>query len=92
MFQVILEFPDIDSIKAKRRIVHSVRDKIQRKFKMSVAEVDLLDSLTFSQLGGALVSNSRSHGEKVMNKVIDFIEDEVPGRVQNVEIHTESYA
>ncbi len=91
MMQLVIELPDIDSIKEKRRIVKSLKDRIRVKFQVSVAEVDLQDSLSFSQIGMALVSNSKDHGEKVMNKILAFAEDNVPGRVHDVAILTESY-
>lgn len=91
MIQLILELPDVVSLKEKRRIVNSLKDRLQRKFRLSVAEVDLHDSLGFSQLGGALVSNSKQYGESVLQKAIAFVEKEAPGRLQDVHIYTERY-
>jgi uncharacterized protein YlxP (DUF503 family) len=58
---------------------------------MSAAEVDLMDSLSFGQIGGAYVSNSRSLGESVMQKAFQFIENEVPVRIQDMSIHSEEF-
>jgi uncharacterized protein YlxP (DUF503 family) len=91
MIQIIFEMPDIGSIKDKRRIVKSVKDKLERRFHLSAAEVDLQDSLTFAQLGGALVSNSKTFGETVLNKAFKMIENEVPVRIQDVQIHSEEF-
>lgn len=91
MMLAILELPDLASLKDKRRIVHSLRDRMIRKFRVSAAEVDLQESLSFSQLGIALVSNDRVYGERVMQKVLAFLEHHLPGRVQEVQIHTEVY-
>jgi uncharacterized protein YlxP (DUF503 family) len=91
MIQVIFEIPDIGSIKDKRRIVKSVKDKLERRFHLSAAEVDLQDSLSFAQIGGALVSNSRNFGETVLNKAFKMIENEVPVRIQDVRIHSEEF-
>jgi hypothetical protein len=91
MLLAILEIPDLESIKDKRRIVHSLRDRLIRKFRVSAAEVDLHESLAFTQIGVALVSNDKRHGERVMQSVLRFLEDNLPGRVQDVQIHTESY-
>jgi uncharacterized protein YlxP (DUF503 family) len=89
MLLAVLELPDIESIKDKRRIVHGLRDRLIRKFRVSAAEVDLQDSLSFSQIGVALVCNDQVHGERVMQHVLVFIEDNLPGRVQHVQIHSE---
>jgi uncharacterized protein YlxP (DUF503 family) len=91
MIQMIFEMPDIGSIKDKRRIVKSIKDKLERRFHLSAAEVDLQDSLSFAQIGGALVSNSRSFGETVLNKAFKMIENEVPVRIQDVKIHSEEF-
>ncbi|WP_432756660.1 DUF503 domain-containing protein [Breznakiella homolactica] len=91
MIQIIFEIPDVASIKDKRRIILSVKEKLRRKFHMSVAEVDLQDSLTFAQIGGALVSNSRQYGETVLQKAFAMIEHEVPARIQDYKIHSEEF-
>jgi len=91
MIQMIFEIPDVQSIKDKRRIVRSVKDKMQRQFHMSAAEVDLNDSLSFAHIGGALVSNSRVFGETVLNKAFAMIEQEAPVRIQDVQIYSEEF-
>jgi len=58
---------------------------------MSAAEVDLQDSLSFGQIGGALVSNSRSFGESVLHKAFEMIENDVPVRIQDMRIHSEEF-
>jgi len=91
MIQMIFEIPDIGSIKEKRRIVRSVKDKLQRRFHLSAAEVDLQDSLSFAHIGGAIVSNSRTFGESVLQKAFAMIESEVPVRIQDMSIHSEEF-
>jgi uncharacterized protein YlxP (DUF503 family) len=91
MIQIIFEIPDIDNIKEKRRVIKSVMEKMRRRFHLSAAEIDLQDSLTFAQIGGALVSNSRVHGETVLRKAFDMIEKETPVRIQDMSIHSEEF-
>lgn len=91
MIQIILELHEVASIKDKRGVVNSLKRKLQNKFKVTAAEVDLVHSRCFTQIGAALVTNSRRHGEEVMNKVLSFVEDEVPGRIQDVEIYSEFF-
>ena len=71
MIQLIIELPEMESIKDKRRIVKSLKEKLIRRYKITVAEVDLQDSLAFAQLGAAVVSNSKIHGEKIMQKALE---------------------
>ena len=91
MIQLIFEIPDVASIKDKRKIIRSVKDKLQRRFHLSAAEVDLQDSLSFAQIGAALVSNSRSFGESVMHKAFQMIEKEIPVRIQDMRIYSEEF-
>ena len=91
MIQIIFEIPDAGSIKEKRRIVTSVKQKLQRRFHLSAAEVDLQDSLTFAGIGGALVSNSAVFGESVLRKAFAMIENEVPVRIQDISIFSEEF-
>jgi hypothetical protein len=91
MLQVLIELPETTSIKDKRRIVNSLKDRLRTRFRLSVAEVDLQDSLGFAQLGAAMVAVSREFGEQVMHKALLFLENHAPGRIQDVQIHTEHF-
>lgn len=91
LIRLIIEIPGCMSLKDKRRIVLSLKDKIRRRFHVSIAEVDLQESLTFAELGAAYVSNSRELGERVMNRILRFVEDNVPGRVGDVQVLSEFY-
>ncbi|HET6451835.1 MAG TPA: DUF503 domain-containing protein [Spirochaetia bacterium] len=91
MLQFRIELPPLESIKDKRRIVVSLKEKLANKFHMSVAEVGDLDSLRFAHLGAALVSNSRSFGEAVMHKALEFVEKNCEGVLMDTEVMSESY-
>ena len=91
MIQIIFEIPEVCSIKEKRRIVQSVKAKLQRRFHLSAAEVDLQDSLRFAQIGAALVSNSKVFGESVLQKAFEMVENETPVRIQNMSIYSEEF-
>jgi len=86
-----IDLPGISSLKEKRQILRSLKDRLQRKFKLSVAEVDLQDSLKFAQIGCAVISNSRQHGESVLHKALDFSENMAPGKIRDTEIFSEIY-
>ncbi len=91
MIQIILELPESTSLKDKRRIVSSIKERFQRQFHLSAAEVDLNDSLSFAQIGGALVSNSKVHGEKVLAKAFEIVERDLAVRIQDVSIYSEEF-
>ncbi len=91
MIQIVIEIPGLESLKEKRRIVKSLKDRISHKYKVSISEVDLLDSLQFAQLGAAKVSNSKKFGETVMQKILTFVEKNIPGRLIDAQIMTERF-
>ena len=91
MIQILFEIPEVYNLKEKRRIIRSIKDKLHRRYHMSVAEIDLQDSIAFGQIGGALVSNSRVFGESVMHKAFELIENEMPVRIQDMSIHSEEF-
>ena len=91
MLQFIIELPEAYTIKDKRRVIKSLKDRMQRKFKLSVSEVDLQESIAYAQLGAAFVSNSKQFGESVLQKAIDFVEREGDGRLHDFSIFSERY-
>ncbi|MCF7928289.1 MAG: DUF503 domain-containing protein [Spirochaetales bacterium] len=91
MMQFVLEIPWAGSIKEKRSVVSSVKDRLQRRFKLSVAEIDLQRSIGFAHMGAAVVSNSRQHGEKILNKALTLLEEEIDAGLRDVEIYSENF-
>ena len=91
MLQFRIELPPLESIKDKRRIVVSLKEKLSNKFHISVAEVDLMDSLRYGQIGAAVVSNSKSFGESVMQKALAFAEQNCEGALLDAEVFSEMY-
>ena len=86
-----LELDHVDSLKAKRSIVKSLKEQIQHRFKLSVAEVDENDSLARGSIAAAVVSNSRTHGEGVLAKVLSYAEEHSEARIADVVVFSEVY-
>jgi uncharacterized protein YlxP (DUF503 family) len=57
------------SLKEKRHVVKSLKDRLRRKFNVSVAEIDDLDLHNSSVLAAATVSPSRDFASKVLQAV-----------------------
>ena len=71
ILQVELRIDDSRSLKDKRRIVRSVKDRLHREHMVSVAEVDLQDNHTTAVLGIALVSNEVKRTQSVLDSIIE---------------------
>jgi uncharacterized protein YlxP (DUF503 family) len=91
MLQIIFELEGITSIKDKRSVVLSLKNKLERRYHLTAAEVDLQDSLSFAQIGAALVSNSKTYGQAVMQKAFTMIENETPLRIADYKIQSEEF-
>jgi uncharacterized protein len=91
MIQFRIALPPLSSIKDKRRIVSSLKGRLASKFHISVAEVELMDSLSTAQLGAALVSNSKTFGETVMRKALSFVEATCEGVLEDAEVFSETF-
>jgi uncharacterized protein YlxP (DUF503 family) len=61
--------PGSHSLKDKRMIVRSMKERLGRKYNVSVAEVDHNDLLQRAVLGMALVSKERPFLESVFQKI-----------------------
>ena len=57
------------SLKEKRRVVKSLKDRIRNKFNASVAEVGSLDVHQVAELGVAVVANDRTYISSVLSQI-----------------------
>jgi uncharacterized protein YlxP (DUF503 family) len=72
--RVELYIPEANSLKAKRKVIKSLKDRIRQKFNVSVAEVELQELWQRTILGVAAISNDKRQIDAALNKVISFIE------------------
>jgi len=73
ILQLRIMIRDAQSLKDKRRIVRSLRDRIRNRFNVSVSEVDSLDRRQQATLGVALATNDRVFADQVLAKVVDLV-------------------
>lgn len=57
------------SLKEKRHVVKSLKDRLRERFNVSVAEIDFLDSWQTSVVAAVTVSRDRVHAEQVLQAV-----------------------
>ena len=65
-----LHLPGIGSLKGKRQILLSLKDRLKRTYNVSIAEVDGNDLWQRAVLGVACVSNDGSHARQMLNAVV----------------------
>lgn len=73
MFVGILQFelliPGSGSLKDKRRVVRSVKDRLHREHQVSVAEVGAQDDHTLAIMALALVTTTAAHANEVLDRI-----------------------
>lgn len=72
LFELHIEFAQ--SLKEKRMVVKSLRDKLRNHFGVSVAEVALQDVHQRARLALSFVTNERSYAESTFEKIESFVE------------------
>ena len=88
LLQVVLQIPDAQSLKDKRRIVRGLIDRIRAKFEVAAGEVDDQDAWQSAVLGFATVSNDARHAATVMDKVLAYLRESPAARVVEHELET----
>ncbi len=73
VLQLELYIGDSMSLKDKRRVVKSLKDRIAHAHNVSVAEVGALDHHRRSILAVAMVSNDSGYVEGALSKLVDFV-------------------
>ena len=84
---VELWIPESQSLKDKRQVVHSLKDRLRGKFNLSVAEVDGPDLWQKAVLGMACVANDGRHVEQVLEQALNVMKS-LP-TVEVVRVHRE---
>ncbi len=62
------------SLKEKRNIANSIKQKLRNKFNISIAEVESQDNMNRLVLGMVFVSNNSKMIQRISDKLINTIE------------------
>jgi uncharacterized protein len=74
--RLTLFLPASHSLKEKRMVLRRVKDRLQQKFNVAVAEVGENDVWQRAQLGVVVVGNERRFTESSLDEVIRFVRGE----------------
>jgi uncharacterized protein len=66
-----LFIPDAQSLKDKRQVLRSLKDKLRREFNVAVAELEHPEAWQRSLVGVVTLSNEEKHVREVLNKVLN---------------------
>jgi uncharacterized protein len=83
--KIRLYAPWVHSLKEKRMVVKSLLAKLTNRFNVSAAEVEEQDVLQTAVIGIACVADSSAFLDRVIDKLMDFIENNTEAQVVSVE-------
>jgi uncharacterized protein YlxP (DUF503 family) len=61
------------SLKDKRQVVKSIKDRLSNNFNVSVAEIEALDNRQLAVLGFAMVSNEAHHVKVALGQIVQAL-------------------
>lgn len=73
---VDIHLPGISSLKSKRRVIKSIKDKLHQQFNLSVAETGFQDKWQRSTISFVCVSNDKRHADEILSKALDHLSSE----------------
>src|SRR5208337_2504347 len=65
-----LHIAEAQSLKDKRQVLRSLKDRLRARFNVAVAELDFMDTWQRSVVGVVTVSNEEQHVEQALQKVL----------------------
>ena len=68
-----LALHDARTLKDKRRILLSLKDRIRNGFNVSVAEIDDMDMVQSATLGAAQVANDSRYVNGTLSKLVEMV-------------------
>ncbi len=71
------------SLKDKRRIMKSLKDRLHNRFNVSVAETDYQDLWQRAELSCCVVATDKRHAESVLSAADNLVEREPMARIIN---------
>ena len=73
--RIALELPASHSLKDKRRVIRSIRERVRNRFNVAIAEVGSNDRWQTAELGVTCVSNDPRHAHEVLSHVVQFVQN-----------------
>lgn len=75
VLQFTVEIPYAASLKDKRRVVKSMKDRLRRLYNVSIAEIDNHDEPTLATLGVAAASNDVKRVNSLLDRLLNTLHD-----------------
>lgn len=84
--EVQLYLAESQSLKDKRQVIKSLKERIRSRFNVAVAEVEHQELWQRATLGLAVLSTEARHARQALDEVVRFIEQDLRVQVVDCEI------
>ncbi len=74
VLSVAIHIPQAQSLKEKRFVLKSLKDRIRREFNVSVAELDGQEKWQTATLGFAMINADQRHVDSCFQNILSFLE------------------
>lgn len=76
LLEITFQIPESASLKEKRKVVRSLKDRIRNRFNVSLAETQGQETWQTCTLAFAMVATSRAAIERDLERIAEIIEEE----------------
>ncbi|MEE9555223.1 MAG: DUF503 domain-containing protein [candidate division Zixibacteria bacterium] len=73
VLEIVIAIPGARSLKEKRKVVKSLKDRLRNNFNISVAEIANQDIWQTATLGVAVVSGDMAYANGVLSRIQDMV-------------------
>ncbi len=85
---IVLNAPWVRSLKEKRAMLKSLKDKIRHRFNVSVAEVATQDIHQTATIGIAAIAGNTAQADSTLDNIINFVETNSGAEIVSIERQT----
>ena len=87
--RIRLHLPGCTSLKEKRFVLKSLKDRLKNRFNIAICEYGSRDKWQLADIGVATVTTDTRGADKVLQTVINFMEKD--NRIELIDIERETY-
>jgi uncharacterized protein YlxP (DUF503 family) len=87
--RVQLHLPGCTSLKEKRYVLRSLKDRLRNRFNVALCESGFQDKWQLSEMSLVTVAGTRKGADKTIQSVVNYIEHD--GRIVVVDTERETY-
>ncbi|MFC2075062.1 DUF503 domain-containing protein [Bdellovibrionota bacterium] len=89
--RISLMLADNTSLKGKRQVINKIRDRLQHRFNVAVAEIEDQDNHQRATLGFVTVSSDHALVDSSLRKMLNYINDMHLGLLADEDMQIEKF-